>query len=67
MRRFLGAALDYCRVYPNDAAYVLQCLGGAETAGRQRLAEICQYPYTVEVKHPENAFMIAIEACFAQA
>ena len=48
MRRFVGAALTYCKLY-NDAAFVLQCLGSPETAGRQRLFEICQFPYAVHV------------------
>lgn len=47
MRRFVGAALNHCKMYPNDVALVLQCLGSPESAGRQRLAEICRFPHSV--------------------
>ncbi|KAL3153833.1 hypothetical protein ABBQ32_013409 [Trebouxia sp. C0010 RCD-2024] len=45
MRRFLGEALTHCKMY--DASRVLQCLGSPETAGSQRLIEICHFPHSV--------------------
>ena len=54
MRRFLGAALTHCKMYPNDMALVLHCLGSPESAGLQRLAEICQFPRTVSVSGEAN-------------
>ena len=48
MRKFVCAALSHCKTY-NDAALVLQCLGSPDTAGRHRLAEICQFPFAVHV------------------
>ena len=53
MRKFVDAALTHCKIY-NDAAFVLQCLGSPETAGRQRLVEICQFPHAVNVSHPSS-------------
>lgn len=47
MRRFLGEALTHCKMY--DASRVLQCLGSPETAGSQRLIEICHFPHSVSV------------------
>lgn len=49
MQRFLGAALTYCKAYPNDVAHVLRCLGSQDMAGLQRLQEICSFPHTVDV------------------
>ena len=49
MRRFIDAGLTYCRTYPTDVAFVLRCLGSSETAGLQRLGEICRFPHTVTV------------------
>lgn len=46
MQRFLGAALTHCKLYPNDVAYVLRSLGSQDTAGLQRLREICCFPHT---------------------
>lgn len=49
MQRFLGAALAFCKLYPNNVAYVLRCLGSQDTAGLQRLREISSFPHTVTV------------------
>ena len=50
MRGFIEAALAHCRTYPNDVAFVLRCLGSAETAGLSRLSEICQFPHLISVR-----------------
>ena len=49
MRRFIDAGLTHCRTCPSDVAFVLLCLGSPDTAGLQRLGEICRFPYTVKV------------------
>lgn len=49
MQRFLGAALTHCKLYPNDVAYVLRCLGSQDTAGLQRLRDISRFPHSVTV------------------
>lgn len=63
MRRFVGAALEFCKTYPSDVAYLLQCLGSFETAGRQRLAEICQLAHSIDVSCPDSLNVIVIHWC----
>ncbi|KAL0023606.1 hypothetical protein WJX77_006297 [Trebouxia sp. C0004] len=48
MRRFIDAGLTHSKTYPSDVAFVLRCLGSADTAGLQRLGEICRFPHAVD-------------------